>query len=69
MVFFVNNEIEIISTIFRSWHKSDWNHCSIPIKNGQNEHYETICYTLDLSVYQTLIYVYEHTILHNSVQE
>ena len=37
-------------------------YCSICNKNGQIEHYEVLCYTIELPIHQTFIYVYEHTI-------
>ena len=43
-------------------------YCSICNKNGQIEHYEVLCYTIESTIHQTFIYVYEHTIWHTPVQ-
>ena len=56
-----NNETKIISTIFRSWYKSDWNHFSIRMKNWQNKHYEVLCYTIYLPTFKKS-YIYMNTV-------
>ena len=64
----VDNEIKILSFLFRSWHKPDWNLWSIIIKNVHIEIYEVLCYMIDLLMYQTLVCVYDNMVLHTSVQ-